>query len=83
MLHKTEKFPAGIAMFFQLPAKVDDCFKVLFTEVKRPQSDTKKRIMQQAERTAWKIISDWVAGTAEHDPTRTGRVAASVPSICI
>ncbi len=60
MLHKTEKFPAGIAMFFQLPAKVDACFKVLFAEVKRPKADTRQRIMQQAERTAWKIISDWV-----------------------
>lgn len=47
-------------LFFELPAKVDACYKVLWKEVKRPNADTKNRIMQQAERTAWKIISDWV-----------------------
>lgn len=49
-----------IPMFFQLPAKVDPCFNVLWKEVKRPHSDTKKKTMEQAERTAWKIVSDWV-----------------------
>lgn len=48
------------AMFFQLPAKVSACYEVLFKEVKRPQPDTKKRVFEQAERTAWKIVSDWV-----------------------
>lgn len=48
------------AMFFQLPAKVNACYEVLFKEVKRPQPDTKKRVFEQAERTAWKIVSDWV-----------------------
>lgn len=47
-------------LFFELPAKVDACFNVLFAEVKRPNADTKDRIRAQAERTAWKIISDWV-----------------------
>ena len=47
-------------LFFQLPAKVDACFNVLYKEVKRPRPDTKALIRQQAERTAWKIISDWV-----------------------
>lgn len=47
-------------LFFELPAKVDACFKVLWGEISRPKADTKERTMQQAERTAWKIISDWV-----------------------
>ena len=47
-------------LFFQLPARVDSCFKVLWNAVVRPKDGTKERIMQQAERTAWKIISDWV-----------------------
>lgn len=47
-------------MFFQLPAKIDPCFKVLYAEVKRPRPDTKKLVREQAERTAWKIVSDWV-----------------------
>ena len=49
-----------VPMFFQLPAKVEPCFKVLYAEVKRPRPDTKRLIREQAERTAWKIIADWV-----------------------
>lgn len=60
IFHTSEQYPAGIAMFFKLPAKVEACFKVLYGEVKRPRPDTKKLVMQQAERTTWKIISDWV-----------------------
>lgn len=47
-------------LFFELPAKVGACFKVLYAEVKRPNSDTKRKVMEQSERTAWKIICDWV-----------------------
>lgn len=50
----------AMPMFFQLPAKVDACFNVLWKEVKKPLAGTKERTLQQAERTAWKIISDWV-----------------------
>jgi hypothetical protein len=49
-----------IPLFFELPAKVDACFKVFWAEVKRPVDGTKERTRQQAERTAWKIVSDWV-----------------------
>lgn len=52
--------PGQIPMFFQLPAKIEPCFKVLWAEVKRPQADTKKKTQEQAERTAWKIVADWV-----------------------
>ena len=45
---------------FSLPAKVEAVFKVLWEEVKRPNTGTEQRIREQAERTAWKIISDWV-----------------------
>lgn len=47
-------------LFFKLPARVEHCFKVLWKEVKRPVAGTKERTRQQAARTAWKIISDWV-----------------------
>lgn len=47
-------------MFFQLPAKVEPCFVILWKSVKRPQPDTKKKTFEQAERTAWKIVADWV-----------------------
>lgn len=48
------------ALFFKLPARVEHCFQVLWKEVKRPQADTKQKTREQAARTAWKIISDWV-----------------------
>lgn len=50
----------GQAVFFQLPANVEACFKVLWAEIKRPNANTKANVLQQAERTAWKIVSDWV-----------------------
>ena len=50
----------GIPMFFELPARVENCYRVLYGQVKRPQPDTKTRVRQQAERTAWKIVCDWV-----------------------
>ena len=47
-------------LFFQLPAKVDGCFEAMWKEVSRPRKDTRQRLKQQAERTAWKIVCDWV-----------------------
>ena len=46
---------------FMLPARVDRVEKVLLAQIRRPKPDTKQRVKEQAERTAWKIISDWVA----------------------
>jgi len=44
---------------FHLKAQVEECFSVLWKEVKRPQSNTKEILMKPANRTAWKILSDW------------------------
>jgi hypothetical protein len=44
---------------FHLKAQVEECFKILWAEVKRPQSNTREMIQKQAARTAWKILSDW------------------------
>jgi hypothetical protein len=44
---------------FHLKAQVDECFKILWKEVKRPQANTKAQLTQQANRTAWKLLSDW------------------------
>lgn len=55
-----------VPMYFKLPAQVEACFELLWAEVKRPRAQagskpsTAQNIRQQAERTAWKIISDWV-----------------------
>lgn len=45
---------------FKLPAKVDVVEKVLRQDCKRPRKGTLEKIYQQAERTAWKIVCDWV-----------------------
>lgn len=50
----------GVPLLFKLPAKTESVFKVLWAEVRRPQPNTKKNIEDQAERTAWKILADWV-----------------------
>ena len=50
----------GNSMAFKLPAQVDACEKVLKSEVRRPRPETFKRIKKQAERTAWKIVADWI-----------------------
>jgi len=50
----------GVEMPFKLPAKISECEKILRSMVSKPRKDTLKRISQQAERTAWKLIFDWV-----------------------
>lgn len=45
---------------FELPARVEAVEKVLMKSVRRMQPGTRERIREQAERTAWKIVSDWV-----------------------
>jgi hypothetical protein len=65
-----EKFCIGITFLlydtqlqqtlpFHLQAQVQECFTVLWQDVKRPRPDTRTAIQQQANRTAWKILSDW------------------------
>ncbi len=44
---------------FHLKAQVEECFNVLWQDVKRPRPETRAAIQQQASRTAWKILSDW------------------------
>lgn len=50
----------GTEMPYKLPARVSECEKILKEQVRHPRKDTFKRIKEQAERTAWKIVSDWV-----------------------
>jgi hypothetical protein len=44
---------------FHLKAQVEECFTVLWQDVKRPRPDTRSAIQHQASRTAWKILCDW------------------------
>jgi len=50
----------GLEIPFKLPARIEKCQTILKSFVKKPRADTLKRIEQQAQRTAWKIIYDWV-----------------------
>ena len=45
---------------FRLPARVEACYNVLVAQYKRPTKKSYQVARQQAERTAWKIIHDWV-----------------------
>ena len=61
IIHKTQQDTIGVPLFFKLPAKVEPCYKVLLDEcVRTPTGEKKIKIREQAERTAWKIVSDWV-----------------------
>jgi hypothetical protein len=45
---------------FKVPARVDRVEKRLKEQVKKPHRGTMERISEQAERTAWKLLADWV-----------------------
>ncbi|MHB1051417.1 MAG: hypothetical protein ACYC09_15175 [Bacteroidota bacterium] len=49
-----------IPLSFRLPAKWRQCYQLMYNEVRRPRPDTEKKIREQAQRTAWKILYDWV-----------------------
>ena len=45
---------------FRLPARVNRIQEQLLSNVRRPRKETTKRITEQAERTAWKLLADWI-----------------------
>jgi hypothetical protein len=45
---------------FKLPANVENVYKVISRSVRRPRPGTDERLREQAERSAWKILSDSV-----------------------
>ncbi len=50
----------GNTVPFKLPAKVDQVSDALMKTYKRLTSIARRNVAEQAERTAWKICSDWV-----------------------
>lgn len=50
----------GVEVPFRLPARLAECEEVLFRTIRRPRPDSRRLCRQQAERTAWKILADWV-----------------------
>lgn len=44
----------------RLPADAEAIYRVMRAEIKKPQSGTEQRVKEQAWRTAWKLMQDWV-----------------------
>lgn len=51
---------SGKPLVFRLPANVAAVEKIFQDKVKRRRKTTDKRIKDQAQRTAWKLLLDWV-----------------------
>lgn len=49
-----------VPVVFKLPAKWRQCYEVLWREIRRPRPETKKRLLDQAQRVAWRLVQDWV-----------------------
>ena len=47
-------------MSFKLPANVALVREMMLAEIRKPRPGTTDRIKDQAERTAWKLLLDWV-----------------------
>ena len=47
-------------LLFKLPAKTEAVLELFLAEMKRPHRNTRKKLTDQAGRTAWRILRDWV-----------------------
>lgn len=45
---------------FRIPARVENVRKSMVSSLKRPRKGSVDRASDQAERTAWKLLADWV-----------------------
>ena len=50
----------GKRIAVRLPANVDTVYETMRSRVKRPRSGTAGKLREQAARTAWKLMQDWV-----------------------
>jgi hypothetical protein len=50
----------GKQLTFNLPARIEPIYKLLVDSYVRPRAKSLEICSAQAERTAWKIVSDWV-----------------------
>ena len=48
------------SQLFKLPVKTEAVEKILIAQYKKPTKESYKNAKAQSERTAWKIICDWV-----------------------
>jgi hypothetical protein len=52
--------PTGKPISIRLPANADAVWMTMKRSVKRPRSGTMEALKAQADRTAWKLMQDWV-----------------------
>lgn len=50
----------GKLLTIRLPVNTDAVYRVMCSGVKKPRAGTIERLQQQAERTSWKLMQDWV-----------------------
>ena len=50
----------GKDMPFRLPARIERVEKQLRKSIKRPRTGTLNKLAEQAERTAWRLLADWI-----------------------
>lgn len=50
----------GTELAVRLPTNEDEIYQVLAKSVRRPRAGTLERVKDQASKTAWKLMQDWV-----------------------
>lgn len=55
-----QKEHRGQPLSFQLPAKIDAVHKLFIKQKGKVTNEQSKKLYDQAKRTAWKNVSDWV-----------------------
>lgn len=51
----------GKQHIIKLPANVPQVYEAMMAEITKPHRGTSARVQEQAGRTAWKLMQDWVA----------------------
>src|SRR5689334_5965918 len=52
--------PSGKTMTIRLPANSEAVYDTMKKSVLRPRNGTLERLKDQAQRTAWKLMQDWI-----------------------
>lgn len=60
MLFFNIKTPEGRTISIQLPSNEESVFQQLRKCVKRPREGTLEKLRDQANRTTWKLMQDWI-----------------------
>lgn len=52
--------PSGKVMTIRLPANAEEVFETMRKSIRRPRKGTMDKLKEQASRTAWKLMQDWI-----------------------